>query len=252
MRHNGTASSGQTATDWLITPSQLRSVVQAAMADDSQADDAACAALAEVAALVQMRGDSSPHELQPQARQLLEGVPDVPDAPAPFTSNGALTAAPAWATPADPAGPRQFNEGQLRPAAAQLLQLPVVLASALRSDLAHGLSGDAADLAARAAAFGSNCLAAAATSSFWQLLLEAASDSTILLLLAAGTVSLSLAAATGKEAADFIDGAAILASVAICVTVTAVTNYQKESKFRQLNSLKENIPVSEKPSTSGQ
>jgi len=62
--------------------------------------------------------------------------------------------------------------------------------------------------------------------------------------MAAGAVSLSLAAATRKEAADFIDGAAILASVAICVNVTAVTNYQKESKFRQLNSLKQNIPVS--------
>jgi hypothetical protein len=71
-----------------------------------------------------------------------------------------------------------------------------------------------------------------------------------MLLMAAGAVSLGLAASTGKEAVDFIDGAAILASVAICVTVTAVTNYQKEAKFRQLNSLKENIPVSAGPGVS--
>jgi len=122
--------------------------------------------------------------------------------------------------------------------------LPRALASALGSSLSSGLSGSPSDVSARVSAFGSNSLAAAATSSFWQLLLEAASDSTLLLLMAAGAVSLGLAASTGKEAVDFIDGAAILASVAICVTVTAVTNYQKEAKFRQLNSLKENIPVS--------
>jgi magnesium-transporting ATPase (P-type) len=124
-----------------------------------------------------------------------------------------------------------------------LSQLPRALASALGSSLSKGLPGTAGDAAARVAAFGSNSLAAAATSSFLQLLLEAASDSTLLLLMAAGGVSLGLAASTGKEAVDYIDGAAILASVAICVTVTAVTNYQKEAKFRQLNSLKENIPV---------
>ncbi|WIA29940.1 hypothetical protein OEZ86_000039 [Tetradesmus obliquus] len=118
-----------------------------------------------------------------------------------------------------------------------------MLAAALGTDLQRGLSGGAADAAARRAAFGSNSLAVSATSSFWQLLLEAASDSTLLLLTAAGAVSLALAAGTGKEAADFIDGAAILASVAICAGVTAVTNYQKEEKFRQLNRLKEDVPV---------
>jgi len=72
----GTDSSGHTAADWLITPSQLLSVVQAAM-DDSQAD-AAGAALAEVAALVQVgRGRQ---DLRPQAWQLLEGTP-VPGCP---------------------------------------------------------------------------------------------------------------------------------------------------------------------------
>lgn len=201
--------------------------------DDSQAD-AAGGALAAVATLVQLSRGSQQH--QSESGELLEGGL-VPPAPA-DSSDGDVTAAGAAA---DPGGP----SSEQRPA--QLLPLPVVLATALRSDLALGLAGDADDLAARAAAFGSNCLAAAATSSFWRLLLEAAADSTILLLMAAGAVSLSLAAATGKEAVDFIDGAAILASVAICVNVTAVTNYQKEAKFRQLNSLKENIPVSPWP-----
>lgn len=123
--------------------------------------------------------------------------------------------------------------------------ISAALATALHTDLRHGVHGDAADTAARVSAFGSNSLAVSTTSSFWQLLLEAASDSTLLLLMAAGAVSLGLTAVTGKEAVDYIDGAAILASVAICVNVTAVTNYQKESKFRQLNSLKENVSVSE-------
>lgn len=124
------------------------------------------------------------------------------------------------------------------------LPLSTALAAALHTDLQRGVRGDQADAAARVTAFGCNSLPVSATSSFWQLLLEAASDSTLLLLTAAGVVSLGLTAGTGKEVVDYIDGAAILASVAICVNVTAVTNYQKESKFRQLNSLKENTPVS--------
>lgn len=161
----------------------------------------------------------------------LSSVASAPESPAarPPTSNGTTSqAAPSTAGVSGDS----------------LALLPRALASALGSSLSSGLSGSPADVDARLAAFGSNSLAAAATSSFLQLLLEAASDSTLLLLMAAGAVSLGLAAGTGKEAVDFIDGAAILASVAICVTVTAVTNYQKESKFRQLNSLKENIPVS--------
>lgn len=220
-----TSSSGRHQRhEFLVTAAQLRGMVQAAV-DSSQAA-AADEIIAEVAAKVlqakQQRQErrAAKHAAAAAATAEQQGVDRV-------SSNGA-----------EPAQTGSSSSKQQ-----QMLPLAPMLAAALGTDLQRGLSGGAADAAARRAAFGSNSLAVSATSSFWQLLLEAASDSTLLLLTAAGAVSLALAAGTGKEAADFIDGAAILASVAICAGVTAVTNYQKEEKFRQLNRLKEDVPV---------
>jgi hypothetical protein len=203
-----------------VTAAQLRQLVQAGV-DDSQADGAA----AVMRALVQRLQDKQARKRQRSAqRHAAEAGAAAP--PAADVAAAPLAAAPSPASPAS-----------------LLVQLPRALASALGTSLTAGASGAPGDAAARAAAFGANSLASAATSSFWALLLEAASDSTLLLLMAAGGLSLALAAGTGKEAVDFIDGGAILASVAICVAVTAVTNYQKEAKFRAINSLKENVPV---------
>jgi hypothetical protein len=117
------------------------------------------------------------------------------------------------------------------------------IAAGVCSSTATGLSGEPGDVALRRRLYGANALPPAAASSLWQLILEAASDTTLLLLLAAGGVSLGLSAARAAEIADWIDGAAILASVGICVAVTAGTNYNKEAKFRALNALKEDVQV---------
>ena len=77
-------------------------------------------------------------------------------------------------------------------------------------------------------------------------LLSFLQDTTIRLLMASGAVSLALAAtapAGMHSQADWIEGAAILASVLIVVGVSSVTNYQKEAKFRSLNALKDDIQV---------
>lgn len=70
-------------------------------------------------------------------------------------------------------------------------------------------------------------------------------DPTVILLTMAGLVSLVLQLVTTDESgsADWIEGAAILAAVAIVVGVGSITNFQKESKFRQLNTLKDDIRV---------
>lgn len=203
------------ADSYLVSLPELRAVVAAAV--DSSQTPAAEAAIAAFTARV-----LSKQQAQQAAKHMHSS-----------TSNGRGAANTNGTAVAD---------SPVQPAAVS--SLGETFASALSTDLRQGVTGDAADTAARIAAFGSNSLAVSATSSFWQLLLEAASDSTLMLLTAAGVLSLGLTAGTGKEAVDYIDGAAILASVAICANVTAVTNYQKESKFRQLNSLKENIPVS--------
>lgn len=117
------------------------------------------------------------------------------------------------------------------------------VAARLGVSLASGITGDFDDIAFRQQAYGCNRLPDSESSSLWDLVVEAASDFTLLLLMASGAVSLGLSAAMGKELADWIDGLAILASVAICVSVTAVTNYQKEAKFRQLNAIKDDVQV---------
>ena len=74
--------------------------------------------------------------------------------------------------------------------------------------------------------------------SFLQLAGEAFNDFTIIVLLVAGVVSIGLEAALGKPGDNgWIEGAAILAAVAVVVLVTAVNNYQKEKQFRELSAL---------------
>jgi magnesium-transporting ATPase (P-type) len=218
------SSSRRSRHEFLITAGQLRGMVQAAV-DSSQAA-AADEVIADVTAKV-LQAKQQRRERRAAKHAAAAAAAGGDQQEASSSSNGA-------------AAPMSSNGSKPQQ---QQLALPALLAAALGTDLQRGLSGDSADAAARMSAFGSNSLAATATSSFWQLLLEAASDSTLLLLTAAGAVSLGLAGFTGKEAVDFIDGAAILASVAICANVTAVTNYQKEEKFRSLNRLKENAPV---------
>ena len=82
--------------------------------------------------------------------------------------------------------------------------------------------------------------------SLGELLLKAFDDSTIIILLVAGTLSLGLGLATpspGGGGNDWVEGAAILAAVAVVVGVSAGNDYQKEKQFRELSSLSEDSEV---------
>ncbi|PNW83854.1 hypothetical protein CHLRE_04g217954v5 [Chlamydomonas reinhardtii] len=104
---------------------------------------------------------------------------------------------------------------------------------------------DPADAAARAAAFGVNSLPPAHEVTFWELVAEALEDFTVQALLAAGLLSLGLSSLEGPAAgsADWVEGVAILGTVALVVAVGAGTGYAKEAKFRQLNALKDDVQV---------
>lgn len=68
----------------------------------------------------------------------------------------------------------------------------------------------------------------------------------MILLSLSGLLLLTLNAYTpvgGGGGTDWIEGVAILAAVIIVVGVSSVTNYQKEGKFRELNTLKDDIQV---------
>ncbi|KAK9845411.1 hypothetical protein WJX81_005835 [Elliptochloris bilobata] len=111
------------------------------------------------------------------------------------------------------------------------------LAERLYSSLTSGLASDADELARRAAALGSNSLPERDQVSFGELLGRSLEDFTLRVLLAAGALSLVLEGVLGGEAGGWVEGAAILAAVAVVALVTATNDYQKERQFRALSAL---------------
>lgn len=125
----------------------------------------------------------------------------------------------------------------------------------LKTSPIEGLSGNPTDLEKRHAAYGKNFIPPKKPKTFLQLVWEALQDVTLIILEIAAIISLGLsfyhppggnAAACGQAAggvedegesqAGWIEGAAILFSVAIVVLVTAFNDWSKEKQFRGLQS----------------
>ncbi|EIE20267.1 calcium-translocating P-type ATPase [Coccomyxa subellipsoidea C-169] len=111
------------------------------------------------------------------------------------------------------------------------------LATLLQTSLSAGVSGGRAELAARRQALGSNSLPERDQVSFWELIANTLEDFTIVVLLISGVTSIGLELAFGEGDNGWIEGAAILAAVAVVSLVTAVNDYEKEQQFRQLSAL---------------
>uniref|UniRef100_A0A8C7KW76 Calcium-transporting ATPase n=2 Tax=Oncorhynchus TaxID=8016 RepID=A0A8C7KW76_ONCKI len=123
----------------------------------------------------------------------------------------------------------------------------------LKTSPIEGLSGNPVDLEKRHAAFGKNFIPPKKPKSFLALVWEALQDVTLIILEIAAVISLGLSfyhppggdselcgeTASGVEdegeaQAGWIEGAAILFSVAIVVLVTAFNDWSKEKQFRGL------------------
>eukprot|EP00210_Caulerpa_lentillifera_P004992 g4766.t1 len=118
------------------------------------------------------------------------------------------------------------------------------LAAELGTDLQNGLASDEQDLASRRVLFGANYLQPLPPVSFLEILKDALDDFTIIILIISGALSLTLEGTLSPtDEFGWLEGAAILASVAVVVTVSAITNYQKEIKFRELSSINEDSQV---------
>ncbi|XP_069165984.1 plasma membrane calcium-transporting ATPase 2 isoform X2 [Procambarus clarkii] len=118
----------------------------------------------------------------------------------------------------------------------------------LYSSPTNGLSGNASDMEHRRQTFGSNTIPPKPPKTFLMLVWEALQDVTLIILQVAAVVSLGLSfyrppeeVATGagvhdesEEEAGWIEGVAILISVAVVVFVTAFNDYTKEKQFRGL------------------
>ncbi|XP_031424329.1 plasma membrane calcium-transporting ATPase 2 isoform X8 [Clupea harengus] len=129
------------------------------------------------------------------------------------------------------------------------------LCQRLNTSPTEGLAGDATDLDKRKEVYGLNLIPPKKPKTFLQLVWEALQDVTLIILEIAALISLGLsfyqppgegsevcgAAAAGAEdegeaEAGWIEGAAILLSVACVVIVTAFNDWSKEKQFRGLQS----------------
>ena len=128
------------------------------------------------------------------------------------------------------------------------------LARALRSNLRDGLAVTfdeeaaavavvVADRDARIDAFGANVVPSRDVATFPELLLRALDDDTLKILVACGALSLTLelgfAGSSNNNPTAWIDGAAILAAVAVVAVVTALNDAQKQAQFERLNACAE-------------
>ena len=73
--------------------------------------------------------------------------------------------------------------------------------------------------------------------SFWELLGNTFEDFTIIVLVISGLLSIALELAFGDGDHGWVEGAAILAAVAVVALVTAVNDFEKEKQFRDLSAL---------------
>ncbi|XP_061665432.1 plasma membrane calcium-transporting ATPase 3b isoform X5 [Syngnathoides biaculeatus] len=129
------------------------------------------------------------------------------------------------------------------------------LCQRLQSSTTDGLSGDPTDLERRCQAFGQNFIPPKKPKTFLELVWEALQDVTLIILEIAAIISLALsfyqppgedsescgnvaagAEDEGEGEANWIEGAAILLSVACVVLVTAFNDWSKEKQFRGLQS----------------
>lgn len=100
------------------------------------------------------------------------------------------------------------------------------------------------DVAERVRNFGSNKLPEKRAKTLWEFIWEALQDLTLIILMISGVVSLVLGLTVEEDkSVAWIEGASILAAVAIVVSVTAVNDFQKEKQFKQLSMLKDDVLI---------
>ncbi|EDQ88387.1 uncharacterized protein MONBRDRAFT_9247 [Monosiga brevicollis MX1] len=109
------------------------------------------------------------------------------------------------------------------------------LADKVKSDLDRGISGTEEDLANRAHVFGANKTPDVDAKTLLELMWEAAQDPILLVLGIAAIISLILGIEVeGHADTGWIEGCAILVSIAVVVMVSAINDLQKEKQFREL------------------
>ncbi|KAL3943229.1 MAG: hypothetical protein SGBAC_002719 [Bacillariaceae sp.] len=94
----------------------------------------------------------------------------------------------------------------------------------------------------RRALFGSNTLPTTPRKSFWQLFVDTFDDATLQILIVAAIVSL-IVGIYDNPSTGYVEGCAILAACLIVSVVTALNDYQKETQFRELSAVNDEVDV---------
>ena len=79
--------------------------------------------------------------------------------------------------------------------------------------------------------------------SFLELIAGTLEDFTLIVLVISGVASIVLEQLFGAGDSGWVEGAAILAAVAVVALVTAVNDYEKEQQFRELSALSSETEV---------
>ena len=113
---------------------------------------------------------------------------------------------------------------------------PAALVAALKSHADTGMSS--ADVPGARAAFGENRLPPKVLKTYLEHLKEALSDPVLLALIACSIITICFGVWVSKEAADYIEGAAIMSAVVIVSGVGSVNNWLQEGQFASLSAVK--------------
>mmetsp|Transcript_43925 Transcript_43925/g.105969 ORF Transcript_43925/g.105969 Transcript_43925/m.105969 type:complete len:1041 (-) Transcript_43925:30-3152(-) len=90
--------------------------------------------------------------------------------------------------------------------------------------------------------FGCNTLPSTPRKTFWQLFVDTFDDATLQILIVAAVVSLIIGI-YDDPSTGYVEGCAILAACLIVSVVTAVNDYQKETQFRELSAVNDEVDV---------
>jgi len=119
------------------------------------------------------------------------------------------------------------------------------MAKHLHTDLSKGLHES--EIEERKKTYGENVLPTKPPTPFWRFLLDALKDKTLIILSIASVVSIVLGLTMPppgeSRETGWIEGTAILIAVVVVASVTALNDWSKDKKFRQLSAVSEDRKI---------
>ncbi|XP_065861073.1 calcium-transporting ATPase 12, plasma membrane-type [Euphorbia lathyris] len=117
------------------------------------------------------------------------------------------------------------------------------VATALATNLEHGIDGDDCNIIKRRAMFGSNTYNKPPPKGFLFFVVDAFKDTTILILLVCAALSLAFGIKEHGAGEGWYEGGSIFVAVFLVVFVSAISNFRQETQFDKLSQISSNIKI---------